>query len=288
MRANVSFDPSWLVDLSEQVLVELPCTHISVPNSPFPHHVAMKGTRVTPLVVNLGRFCLTQARLYFQPLNNVDPEPVHVFALKDIVRIVRRRFMLRHVVRLYLFLYLFLCVFLMGLIGTWGVYCEWRFGLVFIRVTWWCPNCLWLAQAAAWYVRYIYSYLVFILYYFFILFLTLHWHFIDTILSLYWHLIDTLLTLYWYFISLFNTLYITFITLLSLYYHFINTFTLALGVTEDEQTDNLTLKWQNGLISNYDYLMYLNSIADRTVNDLTQYPVFPWVLSDYTSDTLGT
>jgi factor associated with neutral sphingomyelinase activation len=35
--------------------------------------------------------------------------------------------------------------------------------------------------------------------------------------------------------------------------------------------NNMTLKWQNGLISNYDYLMYLNSCAGRTLNDVTQY-----------------
>jgi len=28
------------------------------------------------------------------------------------------------------------------------------------------------------------------------------------------------------------------------------------------------------------------SLADRTVNDLTQYPVFPWVVADYSSPTL--
>ncbi|KXJ24231.1 WD repeat and FYVE domain-containing protein 3 [Exaiptasia diaphana] len=28
------------------------------------------------------------------------------------------------------------------------------------------------------------------------------------------------------------------------------------------------------------------SLADRSFNDLTQYPVFPWVLADYTSTTL--
>lgn len=28
------------------------------------------------------------------------------------------------------------------------------------------------------------------------------------------------------------------------------------------------------------------SLADRTCHDLTQYPVFPWILSDYTSDTI--
>ena len=88
----------------------------------------------------------------------------------------------------------------------------------------------------------------------------------------------------------------------------------------------ITLKWQNRAISNYEYLLYLNrwfcfsiltyihlninknnpkktvgenfksklyninenyfSLADRSFNDLTQYPVFPWVLSNYISKTL--
>jgi factor associated with neutral sphingomyelinase activation len=28
-------------------------------------------------------------------------------------------------------------------------------------------------------------------------------------------------------------------------------------------------------------------MADRTFNDLTQYPVFPWVIQDYTSSELN-
>lgn len=32
--------------------------------------------------------------------------------------------------------------------------------------------------------------------------------------------------------------------------------------------------------------MELNVIAGRSYNDITQYPVFPWVLADYTSDEL--
>lgn len=32
--------------------------------------------------------------------------------------------------------------------------------------------------------------------------------------------------------------------------------------------------------------MYLNNEAGRTKNDLTQYPVFPWVVADYTSKQL--
>uniref|UniRef100_UPI0037E89D37 WD repeat- and FYVE domain-containing protein 4 isoform X2 n=1 Tax=Semicossyphus pulcher TaxID=241346 RepID=UPI0037E89D37 len=46
------------------------------------------------------------------------------------------------------------------------------------------------------------------------------------------------------------------------------------------------VKWQRGEISNFEYLMHLNTIAGRTYNDLMQYPVFPWVLADYLSETL--
>ena len=34
---------------------------------------------------------------------------------------------------------------------------------------------------------------------------------------------------------------------------------------------------QAGEISNFQYLMHLNTLAGRSYNDLTQYPVFPWV-----------
>ena len=44
--------------------------------------------------------------------------------------------------------------------------------------------------------------------------------------------------------------------------------------------------WQDGAITNFDYLMQLNKLAGRTFNDLMQYPVFPFVLSDYTSESL--
>lgn len=47
-----------------------------------------------------------------------------------------------------------------------------------------------------------------------------------------------------------------------------------------------TRKWIKGEISNFHYLMLINTMAGRTFNDLTQYPVFPWVLADYTSDEL--
>ena len=47
--------------------------------------------------------------------------------------------------------------------------------------------------------------------------------------------------------------------------------------------EKLTRQWRKHRISNYDYLMKLNVIAGRSRHDLSQYPVMPWVLSNYTS-----
>lgn len=33
-------------------------------------------------------------------------------------------------------------------------------------------------------------------------------------------------------------------------------------------------------------IMFLNTISGRTYNDLTNYPVFPWIIADYESETL--
>ncbi|XP_073051672.1 protein SPIRRIG isoform X2 [Primulina eburnea] len=46
-------------------------------------------------------------------------------------------------------------------------------------------------------------------------------------------------------------------------------------------------RWQNGEISNFQYIMHLNTLAGRGYSDLTQYPVFPWVLADYESEKLN-
>ncbi|KAK9453508.1 hypothetical protein V1511DRAFT_504930 [Dipodascopsis uninucleata] len=47
-----------------------------------------------------------------------------------------------------------------------------------------------------------------------------------------------------------------------------------------------TRKWIKGEISNFYYLMLVNTMAGRTYNDLTQYPVFPWIIADYVSEEL--
>ncbi|XP_074800443.1 protein FAN isoform X4 [Natator depressus] len=54
-----------------------------------------------------------------------------------------------------------------------------------------------------------------------------------------------------------------------------------------EQTaESYMLQWQRGHISNYQYLLHLNNLADRSCNDLSQYPVFPWIIADYSSSEL--
>jgi hypothetical protein len=53
-----------------------------------------------------------------------------------------------------------------------------------------------------------------------------------------------------------------------------------------EQLRHLTLGWVKGRISNFDYLLSLNFLSGRSFNDLCQYPVFPWVLSNYTSEEI--
>lgn len=45
-------------------------------------------------------------------------------------------------------------------------------------------------------------------------------------------------------------------------------------------------RWRRRELSTFHYLTLLNTLAGRTFNDLAQYPVFPWVIADYSSDEL--
>eukprot|EP00094_Tigriopus_californicus_P005213 TCALIF_05026-PB protein Name:"Similar to WDFY3 WD repeat and FYVE domain-containing protein 3 (Homo sapiens)" AED:0.04 eAED:0.04 QI:7/0.93/0.68/1/1/1/16/134/3650 len=49
---------------------------------------------------------------------------------------------------------------------------------------------------------------------------------------------------------------------------------------------SVTQRWIRGEISNFQYIMALNTLAGRSYNDLMQYPVFPWVVADYSSEEL--
>ena len=44
-----------------------------------------------------------------------------------------------------------------------------------------------------------------------------------------------------------------------------------------------TDQWVYGRINNFEYLMILNTLANRSTVDFSQYPVFPWVISKYQS-----
>ena len=46
-------------------------------------------------------------------------------------------------------------------------------------------------------------------------------------------------------------------------------------------------QWKNWEISNFELLMLLNIFSNRSYNDISQYPVFPWLLANY-SDPLKT
>ncbi|XP_026059548.1 lipopolysaccharide-responsive and beige-like anchor protein isoform X2 [Carassius auratus] len=52
------------------------------------------------------------------------------------------------------------------------------------------------------------------------------------------------------------------------------------------KASNMTQRWQRREVSNFEYLMFLNTISGRTHNDLNQYPVFPWVITNYDSEDL--
>lgn len=61
---------------------------------------------------------------------------------------------------------------------------------------------------------------------------------------------------------------------------------LVLCQAEGGWLRRVTGAWQAGKVSNLDYLLFCNLAAGRSFNDLTQWPVFPWVLSDYRSARL--
>ncbi|XP_055077240.1 lipopolysaccharide-responsive and beige-like anchor protein isoform X3 [Periophthalmus magnuspinnatus] len=52
------------------------------------------------------------------------------------------------------------------------------------------------------------------------------------------------------------------------------------------KASNMTQRWQRREISNFEYLIFLNTMSGRSYNDLNQYPVFPWVITNYESEEL--
>ncbi|EEB19713.1 protein FAN, putative [Pediculus humanus corporis] len=175
-QSRVSFDAKWLEDIYEKVICET------------------QANKISPLVVNPGRIVLTCSRIYFQPYNNIESHSVLKIDLKNITRIICRRFLLKQV----------------------GIEIFYK--------------CCSKSETSHFYVAMKSK--------------EVRDKFYESILQ------QPNLTL------------------------------------TSVEPEIITLKWQNRAISNYEYLLYLNSLADRSFNDLTQYPVFPWVLSNYISKTL--
>ncbi|TFK55260.1 beach-domain-containing protein [Heliocybe sulcata] len=60
----------------------------------------------------------------------------------------------------------------------------------------------------------------------------------------------------------------------------------VLGGSRGDELATAQGRWQAREISNFTYLSIINQTSGRTPADATQYPVFPWVLQDYSSETL--
>ena len=50
---------------------------------------------------------------------------------------------------------------------------------------------------------------------------------------------------------------------------------------EYSNINNIKEMWKNSKISSFEYLMWINIYGNRTFNDISQYPVFPWIITDY-------
>ncbi|XP_078037136.1 lysosomal-trafficking regulator mauve isoform X2 [Augochlora pura] len=65
----------------------------------------------------------------------------------------------------------------------------------------------------------------------------------------------------------------------------LNACNLPRRVPGDDLNEAITL-WRSGALTNWEYITCLNKLAGRSYNDLMQYPVFPFVLADYTSEKI--
>ncbi|XP_067682841.1 lysosomal-trafficking regulator-like isoform X2 [Haliotis asinina] len=72
-----------------------------------------------------------------------------------------------------------------------------------------------------------------------------------------------------------------------LYQHLLQSVELPNLLPPSENLATVQRLWLDGVITNFDYLTYLNKISGRSFNDLMQYPIFPFILRDYVSDELN-
>ena len=55
---------------------------------------------------------------------------------------------------------------------------------------------------------------------------------------------------------------------------------------ESYDITNKLEEWYNNNISTFEYIMWLNIFSGRSFNDLTQYPVFPWIITNYENEEI--
>ena len=51
--------------------------------------------------------------------------------------------------------------------------------------------------------------------------------------------------------------------------------------------DFIVHHWTKNRINNYDYIMFLNTLSGRGLNDLSQYIIFPWIIKDFDKEILN-
>ena len=56
---------------------------------------------------------------------------------------------------------------------------------------------------------------------------------------------------------------------------------------ENNLKDIMYNNWCKNRITNYDYLMLLNILSGRSLNDLSQYFIFPWIIKDFDKNNLN-
>lgn len=59
-----------------------------------------------------------------------------------------------------------------------------------------------------------------------------------------------------------------------------------LNPVKEFRNSNFLEKWQKREISTFEYLMNLNYYSGRSFNLIFKYPIFPWILSNYSSNEL--
>ena len=53
---------------------------------------------------------------------------------------------------------------------------------------------------------------------------------------------------------------------------------------DDIKKGDFVFPWIKNEVSNQEFLLKINKYASRSFNDMTMYPIFPWVITDYKSD----